>query len=274
MAVTVQDADAGDTQTMRLTTRQAGENLRAVAQEPESERESREAVQSRRSGGESSPAHVGGQDRDAERGETEGDGGATSGQVCRESADCAQCSDTPFRELVTDKGYHSNATVREYAEAGVRTYMSEPERRGRRHWKDKAAERAAVYGNRRRIRGERGKALLRRRGELLERPFAHCYDTGGMRRVHLRGHGNILKRVLAHVAGFNLGLVMRAMFGIGKPRGLRDRAAQALLSLVRALPGRLGGIAAALLQCPAFAGRSDESFTHIFLADHPRLAAA
>ncbi len=109
---------------------------------------------------------------------------------------------------------------------------------------------------------------------MLERPFAHCYDTGGMRRVYLRGHGNILKRVLVHVAGFNLGLVMRAMFGIGKPRGLRDRASQALLSLVRVLLGRLGGIAAALLHCLAFAGRSDESSTHIFLADRRRLTAA
>jgi transposase len=79
-----------------------------------------------------------------------------------------------------------------------------------------------VYANRRRVRGRRGKSLLRKRGELVERPFAHCYETGGMRRTHLRGHRNILKRLLIHVAGFNLGLMMRSMFGIGKPRQLQD----------------------------------------------------
>src|SRR3970040_1884015 len=83
-------------------------------------------------------------------------------------------------------------------------------------------ERAAVYGNRRRIRGERGKQLLRRRGEFLERTFAHVYDTGGMRRTHLRGHRNILKRLLLHVAAFNLSLILRREAGAGTPRGLQD----------------------------------------------------
>jgi len=125
------------------------------------------------------------------------------------------------QEFVGDKGYHSNDTTRDLAEAGIRGYISEPDR-GRRNWKGKAAERKAVYANRRRIRGKRGKALLRKRGELLERPFAHCYETGGMRRTHLRGHPNILKRLLVHVAGFNLGLVMRKLFSVGKPRVLQD----------------------------------------------------
>ena len=128
-------------------------------------------------------------------------------------------SDDLLAETVTDKGYHSNRTLREQRELGIRTYCSEPSR-GRRHWKGKSAERDAVYANRRRIRGERGKRLMRKRGELLERPFAHCYDTGGMRRTHLRGHPNILKRLLIHVAGFNLGLVMRKLLGAGKPRAL------------------------------------------------------
>ena len=126
------------------------------------------------------------------------------------------------QEFVGDKGYHSNDTTRDLAEAGIRGYISEPDR-GRRNWKGKAAERQAVYANRRRVRGKRGKALLRKRGELLERPFAHCYETGGMRRTHLRGHPNILKRLLVHVAGFNLGLVMRKLFSVGKPRVLQDR---------------------------------------------------
>ena len=78
-----------------------------------------------------------------------------------------------------------------------------------------------MYGNRRRIRSERGKQLLRRRGELLERTFAHVYDTGGMRRTHLRGHQNILKRLLLHVAAFNLSLILRRDAGAGTPRGLQ-----------------------------------------------------
>ena len=118
-------------------------------------------------------------------------------------------------------------------ESGIRSYISEPNR-GRRNWKKKSAQRAAVYANRRRIRGERGKALLRARGEKVERGFAHCYDTGGLRRLHLRGHPNILKRLLIHVAGFNLGLLMRQLSGFGKPKTLQGHGA-ALLGLIFAL---------------------------------------
>ena len=80
-----------------------------------------------------------------------------------------------------------------------------------------------VYGNRRRVRGARGKRLMRRRGEYVERSFAHVYDTGGLRRTHLRGHPNILKRLLVHAGAFNLGLLMRQAFGRGTPRGLQGR---------------------------------------------------
>lgn len=127
-----------------------------------------------------------------------------------------------LEEVVTDKGYHSSAMLVDLRAIGVRSYISEPQR-GRRRWPGKAEEQAAVYGNRRRIRGKRGKRLLRRRGELLERTFAHVYDTGGMRRTHLRGHQNILKRLLLHVAAFNLSLVLRREVGVGTPRGLQDR---------------------------------------------------
>jgi len=99
------------------------------------------------------------------------------------------------KEVVLDKGYHSNEVLAELADWKVRSYCSEPER-GRRRWEGKQEEQAAVYANRRRIRGERGKRLLRQRGEKLERSFAHLYETGGMRRVHLRRHPNILKRLL------------------------------------------------------------------------------
>jgi len=148
-------------------------------------------------------------------------------------------SEHVLAETVTDKGYHSNRTMKEQRELGIRTYGSEPNRGGR-NWKGKSAERDAVYANRRRIRGERGKRLLRKRGELLERPFAHCYDTGGMRRTHLRGHPNILKRLLLHVAGFNLGLVMRKLLGGGKPRVLAGLAGRILASILRLMQGFVG----------------------------------
>ena len=130
-------------------------------------------------------------------------------------------------ELVADKGYHSKQTVLDVQTFGLRTYISEPDR-GRQHWVDQHAARDAVYANRRRIHGDRGQQLMRRRGELLERPNAHLYDTGGMRRTHLRHHGNILKRLLVHAAAANLGLWMRTMTGVGTPRGVQGRLAAAL----------------------------------------------
>ena len=108
------------------------------------------------------------------------------------------------RELVGDKRYHSNQVLVDLEATGVRAYLSEPDR-GRRNWRGKAAARDAVYRNLRRIRGARGQRLLRQRGERLERPFAHLYETGAMRRAHLRGHTNILKRVLVHTGGFKPG---------------------------------------------------------------------
>jgi transposase len=167
VAVTLQEADQGDTTTMQITLPEAVEQLEAVA--------------------------------------------AVTDDKVRTG-----------EEVITDKGYHSKQTVLDLQSLGLRTYISEPER-GRQHWIDQHAERDAVYANRRRIRSERGKQLMRRRGELLERPNAHLYDTGGMRRTHLRGHGNILKRLLVHVAAANLGLWMRTLTGIGTPRGLQGR---------------------------------------------------
>ena len=134
-------------------------------------------------------------------------------------------------ELVADKGYHSRHKMLELQNLGVRTYISEPDR-GPQGWIDQRADRDAVYANRRRIRGDRGKRLLRRRGELLERPNALLYETGAMRRTHLRGHSNILKRLLIHVSGCNLGLLMRTRFGIGTPRGLQGRLAAALAAIL------------------------------------------
>jgi transposase len=207
LAVTLQPADRGDTTSLGQTLEQAGDSLvDAVAQAPD---------------------------------------GNISG--------CA------LTEVVADKGYHSNEVMRAQRENGVRTYqpvvkvgpasqkrrfrprqvsryrsqwtsatgcyVAEPGR-GRRDWAGKTAERDAVYANRRRYRGRRGRRLMRKRGELIERSFAHCYDTGGMRRTHLRRHENILKRLLIHVAGFNLSLILRQVLGLGTARGLQGLAAR------------------------------------------------
>lgn len=145
------------------------------------------------------------------------------------------------RAVVADKGYHSNDVVTDLKALEIRSYISEPDH-GRRNWKGKERERAAVYGNRRRIRGARGKGLLRLRGERVERSFAHCYETGGMRRLHLRGRTNILKRLLVHVGAFNLSLALRKRLGAGTPRGLADTlaASRALVIALRAAGAVLG----------------------------------
>jgi transposase len=142
-----------------------------------------------------------------------------------------------IEELVTDKGYHSGAVVKRVKSYAVRSYIPEKKQKGRRDWQDKRAEQQAVYANRRRVRGDYGKSLLRRRGELIERSFAHCYETGGMRRCHLRGRENILKRQLIHVGAFNLSLILRKLLGAGTPRELKNRVGQAVSRLLRFVLG-------------------------------------
>lgn len=173
VAVTIQPADRGDTESLGVTLAEARGNLEEVLEDAQAE---------------------------------------------------PQLSPQVSAEVVADKGYHSNAVLVEQEKLGVRTYISEP-KRGRRNWRRKSSEQRATYGNRRRVQANRGKRLLRRRGERIERSFAHCYETGGMRRTHLRRHENILKRLVIHVAGFNLGLLMRHLTGIGKPRVLQGAAA-------------------------------------------------
>lgn len=150
-----------------------------------------------------------------------------------------------LEEIIADKGYHSNQTMIDLDAVGIRAYIAEPDR-GRRDWSKVPEAQAPVYGNRRRIRGRRGRRLMRQRGERIERSFAHLYDTGGMRRTHLRGHTNILKRLLIHAGGFNLGLVMRHLIGVGTPRGLQGRLGAAmavvvaLWTLVDDMPSTIG----------------------------------
>ena len=138
-----------------------------------------------------------------------------------------------LKEVVADRGYHSNAVLETHRKVGIRSYISEP-KRPRRRWRGRKQAQEAVYANRRRLRGERSRALGRLRAEKVERSFAHCYETGGLRRVHLRGHSNIRKRVLVHVAAFNLGLAMRQLLGSGTPRELRARL-RAVFLLLQAL---------------------------------------
>ena len=164
----------------------------------------------------------------------------------------------PLTEVVADKGYHSNEVLVDLKASGIRSHISEPDR-GRRVWKDKHDAQVAVYANRRRTRSARGQRLQKQRAEIVERSNAHMYDTGGMRRLHLRGRGNILKRLLIHAGAFNLSLIMRQVLGAGTPRGFA--------ALCRALRSRFGsleaGLAALIDRCITLGAMSP-------LADAPR----
>src|SRR6266536_705951 len=137
-------------------------------------------------------------------------------------------------EVVADKGYHSNQVAVSMGELGVRTYIAEPDR-GARDWDGKPAEKEAVYGNRRRIHGERGKRMQRQRGEKIERNFAHQFDTGGIDRLWVRGLENVHKKFLIQAAACNLALLLRSRYGSGKPRAAHDGAAKAFLMIFAVL---------------------------------------
>lgn len=131
-------------------------------------------------------------------------------------------SDAEIKEVAADKGYHANQTLVDCEEREIRTYIPERET-GRRRWTAKEPEAEAAFRNNpRRVRRDKGKRLQRIRSELLERSFAHVCETGGARRTWLRGLEKINKRYQIHTAARNLGLLMRDLFGIGKPRVLQD----------------------------------------------------
>jgi transposase len=122
-------------------------------------------------------------------------------------------------DLVTDKGYHSRDGLKELDGGVWKTRIAEPKpANGYLRWHGDDAARDAVYANRARLKSGVGRDAMRRRGEMVERSFAHILDRGGMRRTWLRGRENVHKRYLIHVAGFNLGILMRALFGCGTPR--------------------------------------------------------
>ena len=163
-------------------------------------------------------------------------------------------------EVVADKGYHSGAVLTNLHEEGVRTYIPEPDR-GKRQWAGKEVEQKRTYENRRRTKGDRGKRLQKKRSELIERSFAHMYETGGMRRVHLQGRDNILKRLMVHGAAFNLSLILRKMLGVGKPRQLQGLCFELftlcgqLLAGFRTIPSRIGDLQATLRYKALLSGR-------------------
>ena len=127
-------------------------------------------------------------------------------------------SETEIEEAVMDKGYHDVGLLAGLAERGVRTYI--PERRQKsRHWTDKPVEHEQAFrANRRRVRGNKGRQLNRWRSERCERTFAHVCETGGGRRAWLRGQINVSKMHTLKCAAYNLGLLLRKVWGLCKPR--------------------------------------------------------
>ena len=137
--------------------------------------------------------------------------------------DAAPTPDEPS-ELVADKGYHSRAVLKDLDGGAWKTRIAEPRQPGFSRWHGDDKARAAVYANRTRLGSAVGKQAMRRRAEIVERSFAHNLDRGGMRRTWLRGRDNVQKRYLVHVAGHNLGILMRLLIGAGTPREAAARA--------------------------------------------------
>jgi transposase len=198
VGVAVHQADRGDTETIDETLQVAEENLRGVRGAGIEERE-------------------------------DDDSDVTSG----DAADAE-------RAVVADKGYNKAVLLRQLKEKGYRTYIPERRQAGKRRWMDKGGRKTAVafYENRARVKREKGKGFQRKRGELLERTFAHICETGAARRTRLRGRENVSKRYLLQASAANLGLVMRSLFGRGTPRGLAETLqvpTQAIARLTAAL---------------------------------------
>jgi IS5 family transposase len=140
-------------------------------------------------------------------------------------------SDAAIEEAAADKGYHAAGTIELCDFLEVRTYIPEPRRPHPSRWAGKPAEhRRAVLNNRRRVRRAKGKALQRRRSEVVERTFAHVCETGGARRSWLRGLMDVTKRYQIAAAAHNLGRLLRRLTGIGKPKALHGAGGLAALA--------------------------------------------
>lgn len=152
-------------------------------------------------------------------------------------------SEQAVEEVVADKGYHKTETLEWSQENGIRTYIPEKKERGPRRWDQWTPKQNRAYrGNRRRTKDRRGRSLMRRRGELVERSFAHVCDTGGARRTYLRGTENVTKYYHLRALAYNLGVMMRLLFGVGKPRTLQGRIKRfqtAISALLRAFAAHI-----------------------------------
>jgi transposase len=189
VGVSVHKADCADTETLPETLADAEENLR------------------------------GARNVDTEKNKDDDD----DGDRAPGDASTGEATDAP-RAVVADKGYNKAVLLRQLKEKGYRTYIPERRQAGKRRWTDKGGRdtAAAFYDNRARVKRKKGRGLQRKRGELLERTFAHICETGGARRTRLRGRENVRKRYLLQASAANLGLVMRSLFGRGTPRGLAE----------------------------------------------------
>jgi len=133
-------------------------------------------------------------------------------------------------ELVADKGYHSREGLKGLENGTWKSRIAEKRTAGVNRWRGDTDARRAVYNNRARLRSGVAKEAFKLRAELVERSFALTLDRGGMRRAWLRGGENLKKRYLVHVAGYNLGLIMRLLVGAGTPREFVAGAAAHLLA--------------------------------------------
>lgn len=161
-----------------------------------------------------------------------------------EAAGTAPDAEAPA-DLVADKGYHSRAVLKDLDGGPWRSRIAEPKPKDVLRWQGDHEARRAVYGNRARLRSGVAKEALRLRAERVERSFEHTLDRGGLRRTHLRGRANVQKRYLIHVAGFNLGLVMRLLLGAGTPKELATRG-----DIIFWLIDRTGGLVVLLILLP------------------------
>jgi len=149
------------------------------------------------------------------------------------AVDAAPTPESPA-ELVADKGYHSRDGLKDLEDGVWKSRIAEKKVAGVSRWHGDDEARRAVYNNRARLRSGVAKEAFKRRTELVERSFALLLDRGGMRRAWLRGRENLRKRYLVHVAGYNLGLLLRLLIGAGTPRELVARASGHLLVLTTA----------------------------------------
>ena len=160
--------------------------------------------------------------------------------MAAEQVEAVQPDGPGVEELVADKGYHSDETLVGLHEVRVRSHVSEPER-GRRCWQDKktgetppekrAAQRA-LYRTADECAGGGVVACNAAGARWWSELFAHMYETGGMRRVWVRGYENVRKRVLIQAAACNIGLLLRRQTGVGRPRSLQGRALSAIHGLI------------------------------------------